>query len=173
MGLDVSAYSQAKKIDCHFNADGEPIDPKTGELIDGVQAFVNPDYPERADEIEDRAVYSVGDSAGMRAGSYGGYNQWREWLAELAGYEKGSYEQWGKTYDSFAATVWNGATGPFCELINFSDCEGIIGPKTSAKLLKDFEEHKDKAGGGYEGDKYREWMELFRLAANGGFVSFH
>lgn len=33
---------------------------------------------------------------------------------------------------------------PFLELIHFSDCEGIIGPKTSAKLYKDFEKYRDK-----------------------------
>ena len=34
---------------------------------------------------------------------------------------------------------------PFVELLNFSDCEGFIGPKTSAKLHADFLEWDEKA----------------------------
>jgi hypothetical protein len=37
---------------------------------------------------------------------------------------------------------WQGA--PFYELIDFSDCEGAIGAKVSAKLLRDFKQNREK-----------------------------
>ena len=63
---------------------------------------------------------------------------------------------------------------PFYELINFSDCEGFIGPKTSAKLAKDFAAWQEKAGErGWFSEKYAQWRAAFELAANGGVVQFH
>ena len=34
---------------------------------------------------------------------------------------------------------------PFVELINFSDCEGVIGPEVAAKLAKDFADYEFSA----------------------------
>ena len=56
---------------------------------------------------------------------------WNE-LATLAGY-------------AGADDAWERTDGPFWELINFSDCEGVIGPKTSAKLAGDFAAFQEKA----------------------------
>lgn len=176
MGLDITAYRKIAKIDAVFNAGGEPIDPATREAIDyDMMACINSDFPGRADEIEDRAVYSAKDRFGFLAGSYGGYNGWREQLAKLAGYPVGQYEKYGKMYDSHCLACWNGATGPFSELINFSDCEGVIGAAVAAKLAKDFADFQSKAD---ECDdfftlKYAEWRKAFEMAADAGAVSFH
>lgn len=75
-----------------------------------------------------------------------------------------------------AEAVWNGkANGEaFVELINFSDCEGVIGAEVAKKLAADFAAYQDKAGD--KGDfarVYASWRKAFELAADGGAVCFH
>jgi hypothetical protein len=177
MGLDVSAYRKITKIDVVFDAGGEPIDPVTRKPVDyDMQAYLNPDFPGRADEIEDRAVYRAEDSIGLRSIGYGGHNAWRNELARIAGYPLGQYEQYGKMWDSYCVECWNGAKGPFSELINFSDCEGVIGAAVAAKLAKDFAEFEEAAGRSempHFKAKYDEWRKAFEMAADGGAVKFH
>lgn len=159
MGLDITCYRQLTK------AIGNEAFNDTGELKYGdgwEQLFHNWHFPGRADDIQDGCAYRSMDSGEFRAGSYGGYNLWREQLAKLAGYEK-------------AARVWDGATGPFCELIHFSDCEGTIGTAVSAKLAKDFAEFQ-AAADAHADEKFRrlyaEWRRAFEVAADGGAVQF-
>ena len=175
MGLDVSAYSQMKKIDCLFNADGEPVDPVTRETIyDYVETDHAPHHPGRVNEFEDGACYAYGDSDELSAGGYGRYNDWRNDLAKLAGYPLGQYKEDGTMRDSYCVACWNGAPGPFSELINFSDCEGVIGTKVSRKLAADFaafQSAADNVGGCFAG-KYAEWRRLFELASDAGCVRF-
>lgn len=177
MGLDITAYSRLAKVDAVFDAGGEPIDPQTREPI--AEDYYRPRenaHHDRADGIEPRCVYRYGKAIGHHAGSYGGYNRWREQLAELAGWPKTSYEQYGTQWPSWAASAWNAESGPFWELINFSDCEGTIGPKHCAKLAKDFAGHQAKADA-HDDERFRklyaEWRAAFELAADSGAVSFH
>lgn len=178
MGLDVTAYRKITKIDCVFNADEEPIDPVTREPLefDYARACVNPDYPARADEIEHKALYRYEEGDGFWSGGYGRYNQWRDDLAKMAGWPQGKYEQYGQSWNSYAASAWQATEGPFWELINFSDCEGVIGPVTSAKLAKDFADYQEKAEAlqapGFL-ERYNEWRQCFEMAADGGMVRFH
>lgn len=171
MGLDVIAYRQLTE------AKGNEAFDETGELRDGwFQVNVNSDFPQRADALMDQHAYKYAESHHFRAGSYSGYNFWRDKLAEMAGYPQSSYEQYGKEWPSYAATVWqNPKPGPFMELINFSDCEGIIGPDTSAKIAKDFAEFQSKADA-HTDDHFRrlyaEWRKAFEMAADGGAVEF-
>lgn len=173
MGLDITWHRGLTMA-----AGNEGFD-EDGEIRDGdgwVQFYVNPDFPGRADDIVDRAAYRSEDSDGFRAGSYGGYNHWREQLAVLAGYPAGQYEQWGNSWDSHCVPCWNGATGPFSELINFSDCEGVIGTAVSSKLARDFAEHQAKADT-HPDERFREryasWREAFEKASDRGCVEFH
>ena len=83
-------------------------------------------------------------------------------------------------YDS-ATAVWDNPppNAPFVELINFSDCEGFIGPVASAKLAKDFAAFRDRAQsadsthGAYDFERYCKWQEAFEFAADNGCVQFH
>ena len=74
--------------------------------------------------------------------------------------------------------VWEGRLHPeaFEELIHFSDCEGTIGPKTSAKLAKDFADWRDRAEKHtpeeYFFAKYCDFQKAFEIAARGGAVKF-
>lgn len=181
MGLDITAYEGISKLPCHFNADGEPIDAETGEELDWntyFQAHINSDFPKQAEGLEHQAVYSFSRSEGFRAGSYSGYNQWRERLAELAGYPAADYAKYGETTKRHDAGAWKADEGPFHALINFSDCEGVIGPVVSAKLAKDFADFQDRADAvmdhdGYWREKYASWRMAFEMAAKNGAVSFH
>lgn len=177
MGLGVSAFSKLRKLDALFDADGEPVDPTTRERIcNAVSVYVNCDFPGRADELEDRGVYAFEGSTRFHAGSYGGYNAWREQLAKLAGYPKQDVDP-AHRYREHSAAAWLGlAEGlPFVELVNFSDCEGVIGAGVAAKLARDFADFDERAAGvgDYFYEKYREWRQAFELAADGGCVRFH
>lgn len=169
MGLDITAYRKLQKLDVVFDADGEPIDPTTREPLDYssyVKVHINPNFPGRADGLEDRGVYSYDESMWFRAGSYGGYNAWRRDLAALAGYTD--------------RQAWDGMCEgkPFAELVNFSDCEGVIGASVAAKLAADFRDFRARAeefGGevGWFYENYEKWMQAMEMAADGGCVDFH
>ena len=177
MGLDITAYRNLKKIDCLFDAEGHPVDRNTGEEVDyDLHVYANHDFPKAHDGIEDRCVYKADDSFGFRAGSYGGYNAWRNQLAKLGGWPEGIYEQYNREYKSYCCAAWDGQEGPFAELINFSDCEGIIGPVVSAKLAKDFSDFESAAvqvDHPFFQETYRNFKLAFEVASDGGAVDFH
>lgn len=178
MGLDITYYQNVKQLDCVFDANGEPIDPQTRQPLPGewTQAYVNPDFASRADDIQDQAVYAYERDGRFRAGSYSGYNWWREKLAEFAGYKPTKVERHGKSEMRFDQGAFEVEKGPFWELICFSDCEGVIGGSTCAKLSRDFEEHAARAAT-FDEERwqtlYRLWAEAFSTASGGGFVAFH
>ncbi len=171
MGLDISVYRKAILVNnVEVDEDGEPVDTALRK------AYYNDDltrlfrlreaydvFDAQADGLEP-GFYLFEDSMGFRAGSYGGYNGWRSTLATVGGYTAD---------DAHSGKV---LAGPFFELVNFSDCEGTIGPVTSAKLLNDFillQERAESMMNDYEFAKYKEWTEAFQMASDGGFVSFH
>lgn len=177
MGLDITYYANLQKLDCVFDKDGEPIDPVTRKpLEDAVQLYVNPHFAGREVPIVDRGVYIAEECDGFRAGSYGGYNHWREGLAELAGYPAIETEDYGQKSMRHDAGAHAAGSGPFYELIWFSDCEGVIGSAVAAKLAKDFADFQEKADAfrdEYWKEKYADWRKAFEMASNGGAVSFH
>lgn len=145
MGLDITAY---------------PADYNNRFLVShSIIKWTEDNFPGRSEGLEGGAVYAFEESFGFRAGSYGGYNDWRDWLARMSGWES------AKT------------TGPFYELIHFADNEGVIGPKVAAKLAKDFAEHADKAKQMAQDDfdlqRYQNWQRAFEMAADNGAVDFH
>ena len=183
MGLDISAYKKATFIRERGNReDGDEQWPAVTYL------YANPDFPGRADGMQD-GLYDVGGHTRFgleadrdkdhqlhfRAGSYSGYNAWREKLCWFA---------LGLQPDA----IWRGkdekyAGKPFIELINFADNEGLIGPQTSAKLARDFQtngeaiKEKAKRELGPEADwfcnLYDTWQKAFELASGEGCVHFH
>lgn len=172
MGLDIS---YGKNIVAQPNAERD----EEGDLIDWenlVELYVNPDYKQRAIGIIEGCAYACTDTGGFRAGSYGGYNAWREELAKLAGY-KAIDVGYGSSGKKHAHSVWaNPIDGPFMELINFSDCEGVIGHVVSAKLAKDFAEFQDKADSNISSlftDTYNNFRLAFEFASENGYVDFH
>lgn len=179
MGLDVDYFKNVRRVDCLVDEDGEPLSKLDGSPIDSsdycVRAYANPDFPGRADGVEDRAWYLCEEEGEVRSGGYGGYNAWREQLAKLAGYEEAEHEAWGVRQRLHAASAWAATSGPFWELIMFSDCEGTIGPVVSTKLAKDFADYDEraKAIGGRFYEEYESWRDAFAAVAGNGFVNFH
>lgn len=171
MGLDITAYSRlVEEANPELEEDGQLVDENL------IRLWENPDFQGRLDGLKGNGVYRTsGECGGFRAGSYGGYTAWREELARIAGYEPGQIEIHGKPRSSYCAKPWAGASGPFSEQINFSDCEGTIGPVVSAKLAKDYAEFLPfaEAVGGRFLELYLDWKSAFELAADQGAVIFH
>ena len=154
MGLDISAYSRLQ------NNAGE----------DAVRIWRNPDFPGRADDLQDGGMYIPKGTLQFRAGSYSGYNEWREQLAKLAGYPAVTNKS-----KPHSEAAWQKDSGPFWELINFSDCEGTLGSAICAKLAKDFDEFEERAAaiGGWFFDRYQLWQKAAHMAADNGAICFH
>lgn len=171
MGLDCSAYRQIKRVEPQPEFEDTPDDM--------VNLFVNPDFPGRADEIKD-GLYTYAEEFDFAAGSYSGYNTWREQLAKLAAYPAVRHESRGcEVRRLHSAGAWAATGGPFWELIHFADNEGTIGAAVAAKLAKDFADFQSKADAFEEADhdgwfraKYAEWRKAFEMAADGGAVDF-
>ena len=133
-------------------------------------AYTNKAFPGRADGLHPEMAYSgCEDSFVFQAGSYMYYSKWRNQLAEMAGLGSAEAVRTNPEKEGL----------PFVELINFSDCEGVIGPKVAAKLAKDFADYEDRASAFAAKSKddfflalYREWRRAFEWAADGGMVYF-
>jgi hypothetical protein len=107
----------------------------------------------------------------FRAGSYSGYNWWRQQLCQFAhGVEPQEVWQHPRRYRG----------KPFVELIDFTDCDGRIGTKVAAKLAGDFRDHRKPAAdfattlgeGNYWFEVYEEFAQAFDLAAQDGALEF-
>jgi hypothetical protein len=171
MGLDISAYGRLKPAPhAELDSDGYPKDWEKFTLIrDSLIDFTERDFTGRTKGLS-AGVFEPEQQHGFRAGSYIGYNQWRDHLARMA-------------HGMSAEQVWSGGveSEAFLELINFSDCEGLIGPQVSAKLAQDFEDHEAKAeayaetieDGDWWIDRYRQWWRAFQMASDNGAVQFH
>lgn len=158
MGLDITAYRKLNKVENPIlDDDGYPEDWdnewKPGEAMEWSESI----WPGKGKPIESNLVYRFDERYDFRAGSYHGYNRWRDRLEEFKG------------------------EIAFQELIDFSDSEGVIGSILSKKLLYDFIEHESEAitfsttieEGKWWIDKYRDWKKAFELAACDGAVEFH
>jgi hypothetical protein len=152
MGLDISAYSNLKRED----------DQSKNRDDYEIRIWINPNFPGRCDDVAE-GYYTSEEDLRFGAGSYSGYNAWRDQLARLAGHAD-------------ARAVWNDPkSGPFVELINFSDCEGTIGTAISAKLAKDFADFQHAADT-HPDERFREryanWRNGFELASKAGAIQF-
>ena len=166
MGLDIHAYKNLllmDKNDVAVDEDGYPEDYDNYMFM-----YLNEHFPLQGEGLVNGGIYFInGDEFSFRAGSYSGYSEWRNELAKLAQY-------------SSIQDVFDGQTGPFSELINYSDCEGAIGPVASAKLLKDFQDFDERAQAVEEADidkgwfycVYSDFKTAFEMASHNGAVVF-
>lgn len=173
MGLDISAYSGLKLLDVVYDRSGEPIDPTTRKKIQSyVSLIANQDFPGRESPFED-GEYSYVTQENVYYSSYGGYGIFRNDLAKYAGYP----EAYDRSYPHFYVVgCWNAGSGPFYELICFSDCEGVIGTTVATKLLKDFETFDDQVRKLSNEPFYKKYCGLtdgLRIATDQGILLFH
>lgn len=170
MGLDITAYSK-------LEADPSIADGDQAYYEGAIWLYVEEGREGRAEPLTGGAYRCHGEQMGFRAGSYSGYNLWREYLAEMIGTTPKAI--WNRRDETPKPPV-----DPFVELIDFSDCEGVIGSKVAAKLAKDFatlahlvEPFAKKITNSDNREwfvaKYNEWRKAFELAADGGAVRFH
>lgn len=171
MGLDITAFRKLKPApDAKIDGDGYPEDSDAHYNIRRELAeFTEKEFPGRTRGLV-VGVCTFGEYHAFPAGSYGGYNEWRDHLAQMA-------------HGITAKDIWDLPPRPdfaFRELIDFSDCEGIIGPEVAAKLAKDFADNAAKAaaytaklGDGWFYGRYVDWQKAFEMAADGGAVVFH
>ena len=195
MGLDISAISELKSLvlpdnivkhsDEYYDWEQEQSGPVyTIWQHHGMPEYLDGIPKELHDDIGEGLVTANGESYGFRAGSYSGYGEWRDDLAQAANY--GSADNIWQNPESVIGR-------PFVELINFSDAEGIIGPVMSEKLYMDFVEQEENImkkvdewylkfdpEKEYDGDtvkwfrsKYNDWKQAFNIARNNGAVIFH
>lgn len=194
MGLDITAYSHLKHTGLHVK-DPELNEGEPGGLNDfcyyenHVDVYAYDSFPDSFRGLPVLATVTHGSSAfltsgcfettsetethGFRAGSYGGYGQWRQDLARQFNSAPLSIDGGGPRMAKPAPEL------PFYELIWFADNEGCIGPDAARDLLADFREHAGRYapptdhGGTYWRDRYADWTRAFELAADGGLVRFH
>lgn len=189
MGLDITAYNKANLLPKHAY-DGDSCYDAGHCFVfveDGFErsyrGLADPDtrfsFPGSTSDVGGGRCYDVSDSETHRfqAGSYSGYGKFRDLLAQ-AFHHVDAFQIWPEA-DRYA-------DAPFFELINFSDCEGTIGPDAAADLLKDFEDGRSQwadylvAKYGhrvmdqkYYLEKYEDWAHACRLAADRGLIDFH
>lgn len=157
MGLDITYAAGVTRVAC------------TDEQCDHEHLYIDPDFPTHAAPLAE-GHYAAGEGGwrDFHAGSYGGYNMWRDKLARLAG-APSARAMWTdrETYQSY----------PFYELVNFSDCDGAIGPEVSRKLAADFNAMAEQARalGGNDGffRLYQQFRAAFTTAQHDGVVCFH
>ena len=175
MGLDITAYSKLQVL--------TPEEIKASERSIGVRV----DFGEEVITLSDSQIKSPNnwirdmspgtyyqspktEEYSFRAGSYSGYGTYRKMLSECFLGARPE-EVWRNE------SVYRGQ--PFYEQVNFSDCEGFIGPEFSAKLAEDYEEGRDqwyeylKESGEeieYYMARYDNWTKAFQVASDDGFV---
>lgn len=168
MGLTIQAYSKLV-----FAPNQDPDDEEADTLV-----FVDVSRGFAAQAAGLRIGYHMATGEDYEFGdSYSGYNRWRNRLAQLGGYAPTLHvaKAGAEAELRHDVTVWNGAQGPFSELINFSDCEGSIGPAVSAKLLVDFGAFREQAEALNDQGflhMYTSFQRAFALAADDGAVIF-
>ena len=163
MGLDVCVYSNIRYVDQYDDNIHADIFEQGGYLV----TFLNVNnYPKQSEGLINNGIYSYVDFGHWRAGSYSSYSVFRDTLAKVAGYSpRQDTEQ--KPY-KHCLDLWEGVVteGPFAELINFSDCEGIINTECCIKLYNDFDKYLEIALA-YQGEYAEYFKEVYMLFLNG------
>ena len=163
MGLDIIAYRKLKK-----NKRLSNLSNNKKEYIDIDCLIMSPyleeveeAFPGRAEPLKYNGdVYICDECENINIGSYGTYGWFRQAL-----------ETFSKDSDYFN------------ELIDFSDCEGVIGSVVSEKLYKDFSSNAESFGqwvcqnystleSGLLLRMYYKFKSAFEIAKDGGAVEF-
>lgn len=175
MGLSVVAYWGLRRVDAEFE-DGVPIDPVSREDLE--DCLVMEDAPGFAGRCAPYTVGAVYAYAGKLCGyqrAYSGHSHFRETLAQLVGYPKGGRGTAYAEHYPHQAGACEAQSGPFHELIVFSDCEGVIGLDAIKKLAADFAEWDAAASAVHDEQFYEQYGLLRRqvdVAADGGCLYF-
>lgn len=158
MGLDICVYKGLKEVENPvLDENGRPEYKENQWCPGGGMEWSESVWPGKGDPLKCDSVYEYDDYWGFRAGSYSGYNRWRDDLEKFKG------------------------DAAFQELIDFADNEGVIGSLLSAKLRDDFKKYHDEAMEFakredvcmYFFESYCDWEKAFTMAAENGAVEFY
>lgn len=161
MGLDVHAYEIVEWVG-DFDEAAASVNGIRDEFV-----CVEDDLMRRPAELRVGCYKTSGKEFYLRAGSYSGYNRWREWLCQsMLGVEP--TEIWSNP------EKWAGK--PFFELIHFPDDRGVIATTVCGKLAIDFLTYQDRARKadmeGFNFRLYEKWATAFILTTGRGIVEF-
>lgn len=165
MGLDVYAYKAVKRTEM---SDDDFFEKEPDKHI---YLMVHPEFPGHANPLSS-GVYSW-EEVFCFGQAYSAHTRFRNNLAKLAG-----YEPFGKSeLRHFAGAILDEVKeGPFWELINFADNEGVIGTDFCKKLAKDFDDFQEKAESVQDDiefrTRYHRWRQACHLAAQDGCLDF-
>ena len=163
MGLDIIAYSKLKKneyLSAMSDEEKEELDINC-LIMSPVLTEIDKVFPGRVEPLKYNGdVYDCENYEYIDIGSYSTYGWFRRAL-----------ETFSKDYD------W------FNELIDFSDCEGVIGSAVSEKLYEDFSSNAEsfeqwvyQKYSVVEGElllqMYYKFESAFEIAKDGGAVKF-
>lgn len=164
MGLDIIAYSRLKKNEYLSNKkdeDKDYIDDDCLLIMSPRLAEIEKAFPGRTEPLKYNGdVYDCENYEWINIGSYSTYG-WFRWALEA----------FSENRDCFN------------ELIDFSDCEGIIGSIVSKKLYEDFSSNAESFEqwvhlkfDAYDSElllqMYRKFESAFEIAKDGGAVEF-
>lgn len=173
MGLDISAYGKITKVGTAKNyEEAEERYSSARHVYVYETGYTDRFAPFDEPPVKGLDVYEVSsdcDEIHFRAGSYSGYNWWREELAKLLTgfaprevYWKGSGKPQGYREKL-----------PLYFLIDFSDSEGFIGPDVASVLAHQMRTHRPTVAGHISLiERYDLFLKAFELAAQGGVVIF-
>lgn len=147
MGLDIRLYTEVKLAESKDKITHE--DGMWG-YVEDLECEVNLVVLQGNEHFKNHfmgadGVYYYKDHHTVISMSYGGYSRFRNALAKAAGYEKATRAE---LYDAgmddnypllYQAKVWCQSGGVLWELINFSDCEGVIDHSTCKKIYGDLQ----------------------------------
>jgi hypothetical protein len=173
MGLDILAISNLRLVDPEVKAALDRLPEVSLYLHDDPALTITerskkePNY--RCDDMANGDYYRTKESEeyDFRAGSYSSYGQFRRELSETF-------------LNSPPEKVWSNPKSyegqPFYELVDFSDCEGVIGPEVCAKLHKDFVDGRKKfveeVHSNWSVERYDSWTKALELAKEDGVIIF-
>lgn len=163
MGLDIIAYSELKKDEYSSAMSEEEKEELDGDclIMSTLLTEIDEVFPGRAEPLKYNGdVYDCENCAHISIGSYSTYGWFRRAL-----------ETFSENRDCFN------------ELIDFSDCEGVIGSIVSEKLYEDFSSNAESfeqwvyqkysiVEGEWLLRMYYEFESAFEIAKDGGAVEF-
>jgi hypothetical protein len=164
MGLDITAYEVLGEL-IQTNHEPEPDDWRHAAFL---YPYPNNVFPGRDDGITE-GWYRVGGETECVSFSYSGYYMFRGRIIEAL-HGVGIREYW----DDEAKY---GST-PLRDILNFADNEGILGPRTSAKLHLEAQGVAQKVRDHFfrtasrDVDRLEAFFRCFKLAAGTGVVRF-
>lgn len=172
MGLDIIAYKELTVIE------PKRYNPDTMWRPGESMIWSETHFKGRGEGIEPLAYYKWNDLFHFRAGTYSGYNEWREKLDKFRQYLMQQASE--QSNETFTDQVKDADGHMFMELIDFADNEGVIGPVVSKKLHHDFKVNEKQAqtyaktieNGDYWLEKYALWQKAFDYAKDDGAVEF-